>query len=73
MPHSIVAPFQCPMPMSHVNVPMHVQLVTREASRALSEFKRTHEQDSLDVLKALLQEEEWEALQQTTSSATYFV
>jgi hypothetical protein len=40
--------------------------------QALSELKRTHEQDSLDVLRALMSEDEWEGLQQVTSSASYF-
>lgn len=47
--------------------------VRKDASKALSEFKRTHEQDSIDELKRLLQEEQWEAYQQVTSQASYFV
>jgi hypothetical protein len=47
--------------------------VRRDASRALSEFKRTHEQDALEELKGRLGEEQWEGLQQVTSSASYFV
>jgi len=31
-----------------------------------------HPQDALDELKALLSEDEWDALQQVTSPATYF-
>eukprot|EP00878_Enallax_costatus_P008919 GHUV01009325.1.p1 GENE.GHUV01009325.1~~GHUV01009325.1.p1 ORF type:complete len:859 (+),score=405.44 GHUV01009325.1:948-3524(+) len=48
-------------------------LVRRDASKALSEFKRTHEEDALDQLKGMLAEEQWEALTQVTSSASYFV
>ncbi|WIA33391.1 hypothetical protein OEZ86_006527 [Tetradesmus obliquus] len=48
-------------------------LVRRDASKALSEFKRTHEEDALEQLRALLGEERWEALAQVTSSASYFV
>jgi hypothetical protein len=51
---------------------LHVQ-VRRDASKALSEFKRTHEEDAIDTLKQLLGEEQWEALTQVTSSASYFV
>jgi hypothetical protein len=41
--------------------------------QALSEFKRTHEQDSLDALKAMVSADEWDSLQQATSSgASYF-
>ena len=40
--------------------------------QALSEFKRTHEADSLAALKNMMQEEEWDSLQQVTSPATYF-
>lgn len=47
--------------------------VRRDASKALSEFKRTHEEDALEQLRALLGEERWEALAQVTSSASYFV
>ncbi len=45
----------------------------RDASKALGEFRRTHEQDSLDELRRLLDSDQWEALQQVTSSASYFV
>jgi hypothetical protein len=48
-------------------------LVRRDASKALAEFKRTHEEDALEQLRTLLGEERWEALSQVTSSATYFV
>eukprot|EP00879_Flechtneria_rotunda_P001404 GHRR01001556.1.p1 GENE.GHRR01001556.1~~GHRR01001556.1.p1 ORF type:complete len:449 (+),score=237.30 GHRR01001556.1:144-1349(+) len=48
-------------------------LVRRDASKALSEFKRTHEEDALEQLRVMLREEQWEALTQVTSSATYFV
>lgn len=47
--------------------------VRRDASKVLSEFKRTHEEDALDALRQLLGEEQWEALSQVTSSASYFV
>ena len=47
--------------------------VRREAARTLSEFKRTHEQDSLSALKAALGADQWDALQQVTSQASYFV
>ena len=47
--------------------------VRRDASKALSEFKRTHEEDALEQLKDMLGEEQWEALTQVTSSASYFV
>jgi hypothetical protein len=47
--------------------------VRRDASKALSEFKRTHEEDATEALRALLGEEQWEALNQVTSSASYFV
>lgn len=41
--------------------------------QALSEFKRTHEQDSLEALRALMSPDEWDSLQQATSSgASYF-
>lgn len=48
-------------------------LVRRDASKALGEFKRTHEQDALETLRDMLGEERWEALSQVTSSASYFV
>lgn len=48
-------------------------LVRRDASKALSEFKRTHEEDATEQLKQMLGEEQWEALTQVTSSASYFV
>jgi hypothetical protein len=47
--------------------------VRRDASKALSEFKRTHEEDALEQLRGMLGEEQWEALSQVTSSASYFV
>ncbi|KAL6755813.1 hypothetical protein V8C86DRAFT_3137313 [Haematococcus lacustris] len=46
--------------------------VRGEAAKALSEFKRTHEQDSLAALRAMMDPDDWDQLQQTTSSATYF-
>ena len=46
--------------------------VRSEASAALSEFKRTHERDSLDALKELMGPDDWESLQAVTSSASYF-
>ena len=46
--------------------------VRAEASAALSEFKRTHEQDSLESLKVLMGPDNWESLQAVTSSASYF-
>jgi hypothetical protein len=52
---------------------MFVLQVRGDASKALSEFRRTHEQDALEDLKRQLGEEQWEALQQVTSSASYFV
>lgn len=54
----------------HMPCPLQVR---RDASRALSEFKRTHEQDALEELRGRLGEEQWEGLQQVTSSASYFV
>ena len=50
-----------------------LQQVRRDASKALSEFKRTHEEDAIESLKQMLGEEQWEALTQVTSSASYFV
>lgn len=47
--------------------------VRRDASKSLSEFKRTHEEDALEQLRGMLGEEQWEALTQVTSSASYFV
>jgi hypothetical protein len=47
--------------------------VRRDASKALSEFKRTHEEDALEQLRGMLGEEQWEAMTQVTSSASYFV
>ncbi|KAF6261250.1 hypothetical protein COO60DRAFT_1503017 [Scenedesmus sp. NREL 46B-D3] len=48
-------------------------LVRRDASKSLSEFKRTHEEDALEQLRGMLGEEQWEAMTQVTSSASYFV
>ncbi|KAF8058035.1 proteasome activator subunit 4 [Scenedesmus sp. PABB004] len=48
-------------------------LVRRDAAKALSEFKRTHEEDALDALRAALGEADWEALAQVSNSASYFV
>jgi len=47
--------------------------VRRDASKVLSEFKRTHEEDALEQLRQQLGEEQWEAVSQVTSSASYFV
>ncbi len=41
-------------------------------TQALSEFKRTHEQDTLQELKRMMGEDEWDSLQQATSNASYF-
>ncbi len=41
-------------------------------AQALSEFKRTHEQDSLDALRGMMSEDEWDRLQQATRSGSYF-
>lgn len=46
--------------------------VRSEASLALSEFKRTHEADSLEALRARMGEDDWDSLQAVTSSASYF-
>jgi len=40
--------------------------------QALSEFKRTHEADSLAALRGMMREGDWEVLQQVTSPASYF-
>lgn len=41
-------------------------------AQALSDFKRTHEQASLLELRAMMSSDDYEALQQCTSSASYF-
>jgi proteasome activator subunit 4 len=46
--------------------------VRAEASQALAEFKRTHEQDSLALLRADMGADDWESFQAVTSSASYF-
>lgn len=46
--------------------------VRSEASLALSEFKRTHEADSLEALRTRMGEDDWDSLQAVTSSASYF-
>jgi len=73
------SPYDCPGWMPGVLMALvaatgarHPQ-VRGDASKALSEFRRTHEQDALEELKRQLEEEQWEALQQVTSSASYFV
>lgn len=43
-----------------------------EVSKTLSEFKRTHEADAIDALKASLDSDQWDSLQQVTSTASYF-
>lgn len=40
--------------------------------QALSEFKRTHEADSLEALKAMMDADEWDSVQQVASPASYF-
>ncbi len=53
--------------------PRHPAALRSEASQALAEFKRTHEQDSLERLRAeMMRPDDWEALQAVTSSASYF-
>lgn len=41
-------------------------------SKIVSEFKRTHEQDSLEELRAMTEADQWESIQQITSQASYF-
>lgn len=47
--------------------------VRAAASRAVSEFKRTHEQDSLQRLRDIMEPDQWDSVQQLTSQASYFV
>jgi hypothetical protein len=47
--------------------------VRSEVSKVLGEFKRTHEQDSLAALRAMMSGDQWDALQQVSSQASYFV
>ncbi len=64
------------LPLTHAAAAAAAAIATqvrRDASKALSEFKRTHEEDATEALKQMLGEEQWEALTQVTSSASYFV
>lgn len=73
------SPYDCPAWMPEVLMALvpaagtwQAAAVRSEASVALSEFKRTHEQDSMDALKAVMGPDDWESLQAVTSSASYF-
>jgi proteasome activator subunit 4 len=74
------SPYDCPNWMPAVLLALvpaasscQAAAIRAEAASALSEFKRTHEQDSLDGLKSLMSQDDWEKLQSIKSSASYFV
>ena len=46
--------------------------VRKEVAGALGEFKRTHEQDSLQGLREAMGPDSWDSLQEVTSHASYF-
>jgi len=78
------SPYDCPAWMPEVLMALVVPAsashshsgveaaVRSAASKALSDFKRTHEQDSLAALRALMAPDDWDSLQQCTASASYF-
>ena len=63
VPHPIATPPSPP----RVHPPLPQPLTSPAPSHA-----PPHSQDALDELRALLSEDEWDALQQVTSPATYF-
>lgn len=40
--------------------------------KALGEFRRTHEEAALEAARRALQPDQWDALQEVASPATYF-
>lgn len=74
------APYDCPPWMGKVLLALASAAgagappsVRREAAAVLSEFRRTHEQDAMGVLREQLEEDEWDAVAHVTSGASYFV
>ncbi|GAX74187.1 hypothetical protein CEUSTIGMA_g1636.t1 [Chlamydomonas eustigma] len=74
------SPYDCPTWMPSVLLALvpaassrQTAAIRAEAASALSEFKRTHEQDSMDGLKTLMDQDDWEKVQSIKSSASYFV
>lgn len=73
------SPYDCPAWMPEVLLALVAAAhdpspqVRTEASKVVSEYKRTHEQESMEQLRSRLEEEQWEDLQQVTSTASYFV
>ncbi len=73
-------PYDCPAWMPEVLMALvpaagarQAAAVRSEASAALSEFKRTHEQDVLERLRSeMMGPDDWDALQAVTSAASYF-
>ncbi|KAF5831468.1 hypothetical protein DUNSADRAFT_13108 [Dunaliella salina] len=74
------SPYDCPpwMPRVLMALVRCASAASQEASlrsaaaKALSEFKRTHEADSMEALKAMMDSDEWESMLQVTSPASYF-
>lgn len=72
------SPYDCPEWMDAVLMALvaaagdSTAVLRSEVSKVVSEFKRTHEQDSLDELRSRLDADQWDALQQVGNQSTYF-
>ncbi|PNH11368.1 hypothetical protein TSOC_001759 [Tetrabaena socialis] len=47
--------------------------VRAAAGRALAEFRRTHEAEALEELRALMDADDWDSFTHATGTASYFV